>query len=113
MKQTINLTDFTQAFEDMGRGDQFSYDALQEIFDYFEELESDLGEEMELDVIAICCDFTEDSYTSIVENYDIDLSDADDPEDEEELEEIVLEYLSDNSGFAQATGAGQIVYTNF
>jgi hypothetical protein len=59
MKQTVNSSDFHDAFERMGRGDQFSYEALDALFDYLEQYEEETGEEMELDVIALCCDFTE------------------------------------------------------
>lgn len=55
MKQTINKSDFRDAFHRMGRDKQFSYDALGALFDYYEEID----EEMELDVIAICCDWCE------------------------------------------------------
>ena len=41
------------------RPDNFSYEGLTALYDYLTELEEDLGEEMELDVIAICCEFTE------------------------------------------------------
>lgn len=33
--------------------------ALEALFEFFEELEDETGELVELDVIAICCDFTE------------------------------------------------------
>ena len=45
-------------FQDI-RPNDYSIGALNALFNYFEELEEDLGEEIELDVIAICCDFSE------------------------------------------------------
>jgi hypothetical protein len=65
MKQTINFYDFEQAFKQHGRIDSFSYQGLKALFSYLEELEEDTGEEFELDVIALCCDFTE--YENLVE----------------------------------------------
>ena len=59
MKTTINEYQFEQAFRDAGRGDNFSYDGLRALFEYIEELEEDTGEETELDVIGLCCEFTE------------------------------------------------------
>ena len=59
MKQTINFTDFQRAFTDCSREDNFSYEALQALFNWIEEYEEDIGEEIELDVIEICCEFTE------------------------------------------------------
>lgn len=58
MKQTINFSQFTDAFREI-RPDNFSYDGLRALYDWFESLADDTGVELELDVIAICCDFSE------------------------------------------------------
>ena len=55
MIQTLNKSGFRDAFQDSSRKNQFSYDALGVIFDYMEECNPN----WELDIIAICCDFTE------------------------------------------------------
>jgi len=57
MKQTVNFTDFVDAFQI--RKDNFSYDGLQALFDYLEEYEKETGKEIELDVIALCCEYSE------------------------------------------------------
>ncbi len=36
-----------------------------------EEYEQDTGEEIEMDVIGICCDFAENDFASIAEDYSI------------------------------------------
>lgn len=59
MKITINDYQFVQAFKDAGRGDNFSYAGLQALFEYLQAYEEDTGEETELDVIGLCCEFTE------------------------------------------------------
>ncbi len=59
MIQTITSSDFTTAFHRMGKGKQFSYEGLIALYDYLEQYEDDTGEQIELDVIALCCDFTE------------------------------------------------------
>lgn len=43
----------------MGREDNFTSEGLEALFDYFEALEENIGEEIELDVISICCDYNE------------------------------------------------------
>ena len=58
MKETVTESRFIQAFREV-RPNQFSRAALVALFDYLDQLEQDLGEEQELDVIAICCDWTE------------------------------------------------------
>jgi hypothetical protein len=58
MISTINQYDFVDAFKRL-RPNNFSYEGLLALFDWFEELEDQGNEQMELDVIAICCDFSE------------------------------------------------------
>jgi hypothetical protein len=45
----VDLYTFRQQFKDMGRGDNFSYEGLELLFDYLDELEH-CEEEYELDV---------------------------------------------------------------
>lgn len=58
MKKTITKHEFTEAFQQR-RPNQFSYEGLQAMFDYFEEYEESTGSEIEFDVIGICCEYTE------------------------------------------------------
>ena len=58
MKISVNYYDFRQAFEGL-RPNNFSSEGLRALFDYLEEYEQDCGEELELDVIALCCEYTE------------------------------------------------------
>lgn len=61
MKTTVTLWHFRQAFQEL-RPHNFSYSGLRALFEHLDELEQDCGTEIELDVIALCCDFSE--YTS-------------------------------------------------
>ena len=61
------MYDFERAFKNFER-DNFSYDGLKALFEYLEEYEEDTGEEVELDVIALCCDYME--YDSLKEYND-------------------------------------------
>jgi hypothetical protein len=95
MKQSVTFSDFVDAFRAYDRYDQFGYKALRVIFDYLEQYEQDTGEELGLDVIAICCDYTVQGHTGIAQDYSIDLSDAEGDADVEE--QIVLDYLNDHT----------------
>ena len=106
MKTTVNQSEFIDAFRRCDRYDQFGYDALVSLFDYMEQLESDCGEEMELDVIALCCDYSVDSVADIARNYSIDIADMDD----DEARSAVLEYLNDNTTVVDEDCNGQILY---
>ena len=114
MKTTVSRYDFERAFVDADRKDQFSYEGLAVLFDYLEELEVSTGEEIELDVIALCCEYTEDTAEEIARNYSIDLSDLD-PEDddyEEQCTEAVRDYLNDNTQLVGESATG-FVYACF
>ena len=94
MKQTITETMFKDAFTKAGRGDNFSYNGLSALFEWLEELEEDTGQEMKLDVIGLCCEFSE--YETAVDcindrGYDCDLSDC------EEKNHFAMEYLHENT----------------
>ena len=67
MKQSINMYDFERAFKNFER-DNFSYDGLKALFEYLEEYGDGMGEEVELDVIALCCEYME--YDSLKEYND-------------------------------------------
>jgi hypothetical protein len=65
MKTTVTEFQFVESFRACGRESQFSRDALLALFEYLEEYESSTGTELELDPIAVCCDFAE--YPSALE----------------------------------------------
>jgi len=115
MKTTVNVYDFRDAFYRMGRGDQFSYEGLRVLFDYLEEIELGGTEEMELDVIGLCCDFAESTARDIADDYSIDLSESeglDDDEIEGAIKSIVIEYLEDEGVFVGDT-LDSIIYRQF
>jgi hypothetical protein len=72
MKQSINNTQFHNAFRDAGREEQFSYESKNIMFDYIEQYEQESGEEWELDVIGLCCEISEMSEQEVKEAYTID-----------------------------------------
>ena len=65
MKQTIYLGDFRDAFIRAGRKENFSYDGLEVLFDYLEEINPGGV----LDVIAICCEYIEMTLEELNEEY--------------------------------------------
>jgi len=109
MKQTISFTDFHDAFRAHDRLTQFSYDALKVIFDYLEEYEEDTGEEIELDVVGICCDFAESDADDVIQDYLLDTSECNDEDDRAEL---AREYLKENTILLGETPSG-FVFQDF
>ena len=90
MKQIITESQFINAFKSWDTyKNQFSYEGLKALFEWFEELENDTGEEMELDVVAICCDFTEyESLKEYNEDYDKEYEEIDEIADDTTLIKI-------------------------
>lgn len=112
MKTTITQSDFVSAFKgNSERKDQFSYGALCALFDYYEQMEQDTGEEMELDVVAICCDWTE--YATALEAAQAYGWETDEPQDErsDTSEKEALVFLSDNTQIIEL--ASGVVVFNF
>lgn len=111
MKMTVTESMFISQFEDFGRKDNFSNAGLSALFEYCEDMESDLGEEWELDVIALCCDFTESDIDTIANDYDIDLSGC---VDLDEQFNMVLDFLeSETTVIYSDENTGTILYQNF
>lgn len=100
MKTTVDWFMFRDAFGAYDRKDNFSYEALSALWDYLENLEQELGEELELDVIGICCDFTE--YKNL-EAFQQEYSTEDYPTIESLQDETTVIFLNDDesgeSGF--------------
>ena len=68
MIKTLTFYDFCDEFTKMGRSEQFSYEAKQALYDYYEEYEP----AYDLDVIEICCDWVEESIVSVLDDYGLD-----------------------------------------
>ena len=58
MKQLVNFNTFCDSFTG-SYANKFSYDAKRALFDYLEDYETETGTEIELDPIALACDYTE------------------------------------------------------
>jgi hypothetical protein len=104
--QTIdNASQFRDQFRQCGRVDQFSYEALGLLFDYLNEC----GSDVELDVIGICCEFSEDMPESIADNYSIDIEGL----NEGEAKDTVLDFLERHTSVVGETSSGAFVYVQF
>lgn len=109
MQQSITFSQFVDAFRSAGRYDQFGYQALRVLFDYLEQYEQDCDTTVELDVIALCCEYAVATWEDIADDYRIDLDGCD---DDYEKEAAVMDYLNDNT-FVCGTFVDGIVYAQF
>tara|TARA_R100000458_G_scaffold50585_1_gene50820 strand:+ start:1135 stop:1437 length:303 start_codon:yes stop_codon:yes gene_type:complete len=68
MKLDVDFHRFGKAFNDCGRGNQFSYDGLKALYEYIINFEEETGEEIVLDVIGLCCEYTEYDHFKIFQS---------------------------------------------
>lgn len=107
--QEVNLYQFRDVFVRAGRRESFSYEGLEHLFNYMEEQAENCGGNYILDVVKLCCEYTESSDDQIAADYDIDLSDC---EDEEEELDRVRQYLNKNTAVV-AEFNGTFIYQQF
>ena len=70
MVKNINFQEFCDEFKRMDRNNQFSYEGKKALFDYLEQYEEDTNEPIELDIIALCCNYTEfENFKELQGNY--------------------------------------------
>ena len=85
MYQSIDKYDFARAFEQV-RPDNFSRAGLSALYEYLEDYEDSTGQQLELDVIAICCEDNEyDSLKEFQEDYSEDYESIEDIERETQV----------------------------
>ena len=93
MYRTINEYAFERAFKEMDR-DYYSYDGYQALYEFLDEICSSDDKGYELDVIGICCDFTE--YKNLKEFQD---EYGDEYKSLEDIENNTTLLRLDNGGF--------------
>lgn len=110
MKTSVSFSQFCDAFRAADRNENFSYEGKRALFDYLEQYEDECGCEVELDVIALCCEYSEDDMGTIIADYGIDVSEA---ENDEDKAEIVADYLHDHTLNVGQLANGSFVYAQF
>lgn len=103
MHINVNSDMFVDAFRHMGCENNFSREALEALFEYIENYEEDTGIRVELDVIGLCCEFTEyEKAITAAADYgftsELEAEDYEDVESYEDAkEEEALEWLQDRT----------------
>jgi len=108
--QTVDYSDFLNAFARRRRVGQFQN--LEWLYDYLEECSDSTGEPVELDVIALCCEFTEESWDDVASNYPDCASYFPDEADYSDLDEggEVIPGTLDEDGYTEAKREGILTY---
>ena len=95
MIKTITQQNFIDYFNIWHEGDfknQFSYDGKISLFNYLEELEESMNEQIEFDVVGICVDFSEyanlQEIQKLYDGTNIEINNIDDLKDHTQVIEI-------------------------
>ena len=59
IKKTISKSEFIDEFKETSREEQFTHEAKEALFDHLEEYSETCNIDIELDIIAICCEYAE------------------------------------------------------
>ncbi len=110
MKTTVYENEFIKMFQDI-RPNNFSLGGLRRLYEGLIEFEQDTGEEIDLDVIAICCDFQEMTMNEIIDayNYMMDESRLDD----DDAYQYVMDWLNNQTWVLGDTESGSIIFKEF
>ena len=83
--------------------ENFSYDGLTALYDYFEELEDDLGEPIEFDHIAIACEYSELTIDELRDNYSIN----------KDKDIDVIEYLQERTQVIEIENSDSVIIQDY
>lgn len=106
MIQSINLHMFRNAFANMGRKAQFTYEGQERLFNYLEDMSEDTGEEYVLDVIGLCCDYSEERHSDIASSYSINIEGM----DSIDAAQAVIDWLDENTTVVACCDVENILY---
>jgi hypothetical protein len=114
MKQTLNKDTFRFLFNQI-RPDNFTYEGQGILFDWFEQLEDDLGEQIEFDPIAICCDFSECSLREFMDCFPVSDEEFDFTQDDwGDMKKVVQDYVESHGVWYEFLHDDkQIIFQNF
>ena len=102
--QTVDSSELYHLACKMARGDNFGYKGWRKIGDYLESLSDNLGENIEIDIVALCCYYAvaesaDDAYMQYDHLHGVDLPDEEVWEEmtEEEKLETIEGFLQDRT----------------
>lgn len=108
---------FVDAFDSANRSENFSIEARRTLFEFYEEMEEDGHTSTELDVIAICCDWTEYSdLQELYEEYSVEYDEyaASDDELENEIDwDNFREWIEERTLVLDVGNTGGVLVQNF
>ena len=114
MKITVTESIFRNMMNSSGRGENFTYEGLGELFQYLDETDEGNGEDTELDPVEIDSQWGEYNGEDLLNDYDY-LFDDDEIEgmDEEEVTEYLVGLLQERTTVLEVENGNFLVMTEF
>ena len=101
MMYTVTEDNFRNTFLTSDYSENFSYDGLTALYDYFEELEDDIGQTIEFDLVGIAGEYSELTIDELRDNYSVD-KDID-----------VIEYLQENTIVIEIENSDRVIIQDY
>ena len=101
MYTRVTEDNFRNTFLTSDYKNNFSYDGLTALYDYFEELEAGIDQTIEFDYISIACEYSELTIDELRDNYSIDI-DID-----------VIEYLQENTIVIEIEDSDRVIIEDY
>jgi hypothetical protein len=106
MKTTVNFETFAN-----GLKESFSIEAIEVLFDYFEQYEDSCDCELEYDPVAIRCEFSESTINEIITDYGYMMDES--RLEDDDAYEYVMEFLNDKTMVCGITEKHTFVFQQF
>jgi len=101
MYTRVTKANFRDTFLTSDYKNNFSYNGLTALYDYFSELEDELCESIEFDLVGIACEYSELTIKDLRDNYSID-KDID-----------VIEYLQENTIIIEIENSDRVIIQDY
>jgi len=116
MKTNVSVYEFRDTFRRSDTyKDNFSYEGLTALYDYLIQLEEDTGEEIDFDMISLCCDYSEfdNAVEAASEYFEFEGmtygEDGGELETADEVEKKALKFLQDRTQVIEMDNGGVII----
>ena len=101
MMYTVTEDNFRNTFLTSDYSENFSYSGLTALYDYFSELEDELGEPIEFDLVAIAGEYSELTIDELRDNYSIN------------KDINVIEYLQKNTIVIEIENSDSVIIQDY
>ena len=101
MYTRVTEDNFRNTFLASAYSENFSYNGLTALYDYFEELEAGTGQTIEFDLVGIACEYSELTIDELRDNYSVD-KDID-----------VIEYLQENTIVIEIENSDSVIIQDY